>query len=173
MEEVKKIDTELENLNLELTEKDIQSGEKKLRVLEGKKEVTIQPLGIDDSKFIPGQQRRGKYKIKDLDMVERIIVEEYGLKTRICQRLNITMQTFTFMLERHEQLQKAFHIARDRILDIAESALVEKVKAKDIVAVTFLLKTVGKSRGYSEKIEISKPEKPIFNYKKKEKSEKS
>jgi len=166
MEEVKKIDTELENLNLELTPKDIASG---LKIIEGKKEVTTTGWKIDETQFNPPVvgPRTGKFKVKDLDKVCEIVLQEYGLKTRVAKRLGISMPTLYKMIERSQKLKEAFEVATDKILDIAESSLIEKVLLKDVQATLFLLRTVGAKRGYTEKVDVKLPDKPVFIMKRK------
>lgn len=165
-----KIKDELEKIDLKLTEEDIESGVTKLKVLQGKKGADVSSYKIDATEFNPPSydRNKGKYKIKDLTRVFEVIIEENGIKNRICKRLGITMVTFNKMLARHDKLNEAFEIAKNKILDIAESSLIEKVLAKDVQATIFLLRTVGRKRGYREDIEVVPPEKPVFIMKKKE-----
>lgn len=52
--------------------------------------------------------------------------------------------------------QKAEDIQELQI-DVAEAALLKKIKKEDTTAIIFYLKTKGKSRGYSERFEIGGP----------------
>lgn len=171
MEEVKKIDTELEQIDLNLTPTDVASG---LKVIEGNKEK-VSSWKIDESRFNPTLKdgpNKGKFKIRDLDKVCQIIVEEKGIKTAVSRRLGISVFTIYKMIERHEQVKKAFEVAEQKILDFCESALMDKVLARDTACILFLLKTKGRHRGYREDIEIVPPDKPVFIMKKKEREDK-
>jgi len=165
MEEVKKIDTELEQIDLNLTPTDVASG---LKVIEGNKEK-VSSWKIDESQFNPpvAGPRTGKFKVKDIDKVCEIVLQEYGLKTRVAKRLGISMPTLYKMIERSQKLKEAFEVATDKILDIAESSLIQKVLLKDVQATLFLLRTVGAKRGYTEKVDVKLPEKPVFILKRK------
>ncbi len=44
--------------------------------------------------------------------------------------------------------------ARESSIDLAESKLIEAIKAGNLTAIIFFLKTQGKSRGYSERSEF-------------------
>lgn len=170
MEETKvSIEQELENLNLKLSEDDVKSGVSKLKVLEGKKGADISQWKIDEKEFNVDSnvRNKGKYKIKDLDKVCRVIVEEKGLRTKVCKRLGISLPTIYNMIKRHSKIRDAFQAADDKILDICENALVDKILARDTAAICFMLKTKGRKRGYVETSEIIPPERPVFVMKKK------
>lgn len=169
-----KIKDELEKIDLKLTDKDIESGEKKLKLIKGqKKDESTASFKIDESEFEPpsGAGRpKGSYRIKKEKMKEvyNIVVEERGLKTRVCRRIGVSMPTLYKMIERDKKLKRAFELATEKILDIAESALIEKILARDYNAIQFFLKTIGAKRGYTEKVDVKIPERPIIIMKKKE-----
>ena len=162
-----KLTEELNQINLNLTESDIESGVNKLKVIEGNKDK-VPSWKIDETKFNPPVGRRtGKFKIKNIDKVCEVIIQEYGLKTRVARRLGISMPTIYAMIARNKKVKDTFQLATDKILDIAESSLINKVLDKDVQATLFLLRTVGAKRGYTEKVDIKLPDKPVFILKRK------
>lgn len=53
---------------------------------------------------------------------------------------------------------------REAIIDVAESALYNKVLEGDMRAIEFTLKTIGKDRGYSEKVDVNQTGKLIITF---------
>lgn len=56
-------------------------------------------------------------------------------------------------LQRYPTLRLVREEALGELLDLAEAKLVELVKAGDLRAITFVLRTLGRDRGYSERME--------------------
>jgi len=66
----------------------------------------------------------------------------------------------------HQDVQDAIDFPRQRLVDLAETALKKAVKRGEAWAVCFALKTQGKSRGYIERqdIGIGQAEPPPFDW---------
>jgi hypothetical protein len=62
--------------------------------------------------------------------------------------------TFYHALERHPELKAICRETREEGLDIAETALRKKVLEGNLGAICFMLKCLGKHRGYVEKQQI-------------------
>ena len=72
----------------------------------------------------------------------------------VCARLaGINRRTVEKYFELVPEAKNAFMEQREVIIDLAESKLLNMVNAGDKDAVFFLLKTIGKKRGYSERSE--------------------
>lgn len=72
----------------------------------------------------------------------------------VCARLaGINRRTVEKYFELVPEAKNAFLEQREVIIDLAESKLLNMVNAGDKDAVFFLLKTIGKKRGYSERSE--------------------
>ncbi len=56
-------------------------------------------------------------------------------------------------LERYEALAEVTQEARENALDVAEDKLMKLVRAENLTAIIFYLKTQGKQRGYIERAE--------------------
>jgi hypothetical protein len=78
-----------------------------------------------------------------------------GLIASMAHRLGCERQTVYNYAKRYKTVETAIQQARIGIVDIAEAALMTKLIAGDTGAITFTLKTLGKSRGYVERQEIT------------------
>jgi len=68
--------------------------------------------------------------------------------------LGISERTIYNKLEKHPELKLAKASIEESHLDLAESKLIEKVKAGELGAICFYLKCKGKGRGYIEKQQV-------------------
>lgn len=101
---------------------------------------------------------QAKYKV---DEVVRAIQGSHGIVAAAAKSLGCDRATVYRYRERHPAVAAALADERETLLDLAESTLFEKaVVDKDTTSLIFLLKTLGKSRGYLEKqqMEHSGPE---------------
>lgn len=85
--------------------------------------------------------------------VAEALREANGLVTYAARRLGATRKTVYNYINEYPEVKEAHEDARDFILDRAESVLLGKVGQGDLTATIFLLKTLGKNRGYSERFE--------------------
>lgn len=73
-----------------------------------------------------------------------------GIVSDAAKMLGCNRSTLHKWIKHDDELKAAQDDSRDSIVDIAESELIKKAKAGDITANIFILKTLGKSRGYIE-----------------------
>lgn len=90
------------------------------------------------------------------EALERAIEESYGNITLIAKRLKVHRSTVYDNIKKYE-LQDLIDSERERMVDFAESQLINNVKAGKEISIIFLLKTLGKNRGYIEKFEMPAP----------------
>ncbi len=76
-----------------------------------------------------------------------------GLMKPAADKLNVSRCTLYEWCKKDPELEAAKNAARDAVVDMAESKLFKKVKDGDLIATLFLLKTLGKDRGYVERQE--------------------
>ena len=76
-----------------------------------------------------------------------------GLVTSAAHRLGIGRRTFYSYMEKHPEVRDAIDEATARTLDLAENRLLQAIDSGDLQAIMFYLRTKGKSRGYTEKVE--------------------
>lgn len=76
-----------------------------------------------------------------------------GLVTLAAEMLGVSRCAVYAATKRWPEVREALEDARERMLDFTESKLMEKVKDGDTTAIIFTLKTLGRSRGYVERME--------------------
>ena len=82
------------------------------------------------------------------------LVQTTGNLAAIARKHHLTRQAVSEYIEAHKELQPIWHEQREIRLDIAEDALLAAVKRGEGWAVCFLLKTLGKGRGYIERTQV-------------------
>ena len=80
-------------------------------------------------------------------------MEAGGILTTAARKLGCASCTVYEYLQRFPALKDVLAEARESSVDLAESKLIEAIKADNLTAIIFYLKTQGKSRGYSERSE--------------------
>lgn len=78
-----------------------------------------------------------------------------GLLSAAAEALGVDRRTVYRAIERWPDLQAVVEEARERMTDLAEASLYQKVTAGEPWAVQFYLKTQGKHRGYVERTEFA------------------
>ena len=76
-----------------------------------------------------------------------------GIKSTIARRLDVSRWTVDNYLKRWKSVQEAYDEEREKIVDMAETKLLEKIKSGDYPAIRFFLMTQAKERGYVERQE--------------------
>ncbi len=74
--------------------------------------------------------------------------------TASCEAVNIARKTFYEWMKKDEKFRQAVDDLQERDIDFVESQLYKQIKDGDTTATIFYLKTKGRKRGYSEKLEI-------------------
>lgn len=76
-----------------------------------------------------------------------------------CKVANIGRRTYYGWIEKDEKFKQDVEDAKEALIDLAESKLMENIKGNDNTSIIFFLKTKGKKRGYVEKqeVELIKP----------------
>ena len=85
------------------------------------------------------------------EQVAQAVMEAGGILTTAAQRLGCASCTIYEYLKRFPALKDVLVEARESALDEAESELMKLIRAGNLTAIIFFLKTQGKSRGYSER----------------------
>lgn len=89
--------------------------------------------------------------------------EEKGNLSAVARRLELKRRILAERVYSDSELKDALIEARDGCIDKAEANIFEAVDAKDLEASKFVLRTIGKQRGYTYGTEISgDPERPLF-----------
>jgi|WetSurMetagenome_2_1015567.scaffolds.fasta_scaffold218296_1 hypothetical protein len=88
------------------------------------------------------------------EQVVEAIKKNHGLLAAAAADLHVSRTTVYNYVKRYPTIRQAMEEARESVLDMAESQLYKAVKNGSIPAIMFLLKTVGRTRGYVERQEI-------------------
>jgi hypothetical protein len=95
----------------------------------------------------------GRQKIIKVADVEPLVDEYKGNLSAIARKLGVCRATVFNRVQESATLKKRVNDARQTMVDNAESALYKAMLEGNITALIFFLKTQGKDRGYTEKIE--------------------
>jgi len=78
----------------------------------------------------------------------------HGLKSVVAAKLGCNRITVDRYAARYPSVQQALADEREWIVDLAESKMVEAVQDREPWAVALILKTLGRSRGYGDSVEL-------------------
>lgn len=108
-----------------------------------------------------------KSKRYDRALFMRASVDSGGIRSIIAERLGVEHSTVRAWERKYPEVAEKLSEEREKILDIAEDGLFERLKNRDPWAIGFVLKTIGKQRGYVEKQEVihsqSQPVQLVFS----------
>jgi hypothetical protein len=86
--------------------------------------------------------------------VAAALLRSKGLVTVAAQQLGCVPKTVRQYIDRYPTVAAALKEAREGILDMTEARLYQAANEGEQWAVTFVLKNLGKDRGYSERSEL-------------------
>jgi hypothetical protein len=92
-------------------------------------------------------------RVPDKVLIDAII-KHRGILAQVARSVGRSRQAVNDRVKRNPKLQAAVKEARATFIDDGENALVKAVKNQEAWAVSLLLKTLGKNRGYVEKQEL-------------------
>ena len=78
-----------------------------------------------------------------------------GLISMAAQKLQCDVNTFKNYYKRFHMVEAAKQESRVSLLDLAESRLWEAIDRGEGWAIAFCLKTIGRSRGYGERLDLN------------------
>ena len=88
------------------------------------------------------------------EMVLEAIKGSGGIVSTVSKRLGCAWSTARTYIDKWEDTQKAFLDEREAILDMAEGVIDNSVKDGNTQDAKWVLSTLGKDRGFSEKTQI-------------------
>ena len=77
-----------------------------------------------------------------------------GMVSLAARDLGVSRMTVYRYIDRYATVKEALTDAREQLLDMTESELFKAIKAGNVTAIMFALKTIGKDRGYVERSQI-------------------
>ena len=81
--------------------------------------------------------------------------DSHGLLTLAAQKTGLGYRTVQRYAEEYPSVIEAVREAKEGMLDLAESKLLESIEKREAWAICFYLKTQGKQRGYTERQEVT------------------
>jgi len=90
------------------------------------------------------------------EMLLEGLVKSLGVITSACAIANVSRTSYYSYYKDDNEFAKEVDEVSNIALDFAESKLFDLIKDKNITAIIFFLKTKGRHRGYSERIEPEK-----------------
>ena len=92
--------------------------------------------------------------------VANAIRDANGMVSAAARKLSVDRTTVYRYINKYVTVKNALDEARDSLLDMTEAQLFKAIKAGNVTAIMFTLKTIGKDRGYVERSqhEVSGPD---------------
>ncbi len=103
----------------------------------------------------PAPKKGGRKPILDAELVAAALVQLKGNISAVARRFKVDRSSVQELIGKRPALQQVLRDAREGRLDDAEDSLDRAVLEAQGWAVCFILKTLGKSRGYVERHEIT------------------
>lgn len=83
------------------------------------------------------------------------IKEKRGNLSAVARAFGLSRNAILYRIDKSDDLKEAVRQARETMLDNAETTLYDEAINGNVTALIFFLKTQGKSRGYTERQEIT------------------
>jgi hypothetical protein len=98
---------------------------------------------------MPGKQRYSKQQVMDA------LREAKGMASLAARKLGCDVDTVLIYCKRYSDVEAVKQEARIEILDEAEIRLWQAIRRDESWAIAFALKTIGRSRGYAERVDLT------------------
>ncbi|MCC8153788.1 MAG: hypothetical protein LIP01_05960 [Tannerellaceae bacterium] len=102
---------------------------------------------------------------KNKDKLLAALEECAGLVSFACKKTGLSRQTFYRWCKEDPEFKQKVEDVMERQVDVVEAKLLKKINDEDTTAIIFYLKTKGKHRGYTQKVEIA-PDDDVLNIQK-------
>ena len=89
------------------------------------------------------------------DRAIEALVSTQGNVSKAAEKLGVNRRTVSRWIAQHPHLRMLVNEQRDRLLDKAEENVFEAVMQGDLKMSMFVLRTLGKNRGYAERKEVN------------------
>lgn len=101
-----------------------------------------------------GANNRLGFHQYDIAQMAKALYLGHGIISNAAKRMGCDRKTITKYMQDYPELQEWADLGREYSVDLAEDALMARIKKGDTTAILFKLRTQGKDRGYIEKREI-------------------
>lgn len=89
------------------------------------------------------------------EQIANALEKKAGNITEAAKALKVTRQYLHIRIKDDESLKQIVTDAREALVDVAESQALTQIKQGNTAMIIFTLKTLGKSRGYVERNEVT------------------
>lgn len=114
---------------------------------------------IENNKLQKLNKEIKDYDFSGLSVIQKIVLKAYvdcGFNlTEAARQCDLPYVTVSSWRHKDENFKAAYYVIRERMLDIAESALMDSIKKGSEQSAQFILKQLAKARGYGEKVEVN------------------
>lgn len=95
---------------------------------------------------------------KDKERMIEALTKSLGIVTNAVKVTGISRSTHYAWMEKDHEYRRRVEEATDAQIDFVEGNLIQRIQEGDTTATIFYLKTKGKKRGYTERMEIAPAE---------------
>lgn len=85
--------------------------------------------------------------------IEAVLRAKAGNMSQAARALGVTRQAIQARVRKSEYLRSVVEAEREGLVDLAESVIRRNIERGDVASTIFVLKTLGKNRGYVERFE--------------------
>lgn len=96
-----------------------------------------------------------------IESVTKTLEECKGNMAAVGRTLKVTRQAVWDFCDKHDELKAFQRQLRESFVDTVESGLYTNAENGNVTAQIFILKTIGRDRGYVERHEIAGPNGPV------------
>ncbi len=91
------------------------------------------------------------------EQVLAAIRDSGGIISAVAQRLGCEWDTARRYIQRWAETRAAFQAERERVLDLAETALIRAIREGDVGTAKWLLSRLGRHRGFGDTLSVDGP----------------
>lgn len=104
---------------------------------------------------MPRGRTKAKQRQLTIGQIEKMLYKCNGVITRTAENLGVTRSAISMRVSKSPKLKAAIKKIQKIRIDKAENVVFDCIDEGNLTAAFFVLKTIGKHRGYSERQEIS------------------
>jgi hypothetical protein len=91
---------------------------------------------------------------KQLEFLE-LYIPMYFNATKICQEIGMARSMYTYWIDSNPHFKQAIDECREYMVELAEEVMRKSVEKENASSAQFILKTLGRKKGYSESLDIT------------------
>lgn len=96
-----------------------------------------------------------KKYLPSVKRIAKVLENARGFVQLAAKQLGIATSTLYKVINKNPELKEVMLLAREEMIDIAEYKLHQHIINDNLTAIMFYLRTIGRSRGYSDKLDLT------------------